>query len=248
MQIWIEEGSTLTVRDTPFAMAFQKGSDELERYRDQTLTRDIPSNLRDFQYRGEFLHYELAKSMGVSLSRYFPLFFERRPVALFELLTTSRDSLFPINEFMEIKEELQKIGLETLFSMGFDFAAQVQMQVSAQENEQALVTAPVPLLTSKGNQQNFVSGQENEQALIAAPSPLLTSKGNQQNFVSGQENEQALIAAPSPLLTSKGNQQNLIPSQGNEQALFVAPSPLLASKGNQQNLIFGPLLTSKGKE
>lgn len=99
----------------------------------------------------------LTKALELDTQNIFHLFFERRPVALLELVTTSRDQLFPVKEFLEIKEELQKIGLETFFSMEYGFTVEGQMQVSTQGKDQALVVSP--LLTSTGNEQNLVSGQ-----------------------------------------------------------------------------------------
>ncbi|XP_049411283.1 protein NLP3-like [Solanum stenotomum] len=130
LQIWVPKANddTLSAKDSPYGIAYEKeggSSSQLPLYRKESsqigVNKYITNRSSKFSNQANFLHYQLAKRFGIQASKVLPIFDLYSPtpsscIAVLELVTTKKDPDFAIEEYREIKRELEKINLATSYS------------------------------------------------------------------------------------------------------------------------------------
>lgn len=145
LQIWVPQADqeTLLVEHSPYGLDYEEGSSssQLKLYREVScligVKKYAATYYPKFSDQANFLHYPVAKRFGIQASKLFPVFNLASPplssaIVVLELVTTKKDPDFAIEEYQEIKRELQKIGLTTSYSSRHYFLKELESSLAAQ--------------------------------------------------------------------------------------------------------------------
>lgn len=160
-QIWIpagEDGGTLLAMNSAHAIAYEEGSISgqlLQLYSEESRKEGLAKNIMatrcsQFSNQTNYLHYEIARRCKIRGLKFFPVFdMSSRTgspcIAVLELVTTRADPDFGIEEYKEIKIELQKVGFTTSNNAEYFFEAEQGPSLAAQglEGEPNLLGRPI---------------------------------------------------------------------------------------------------------